>query len=95
MNELIKKIVYMLLALQEKFARRKHEKMLKKLQKTTSKTVLTGSCSLNFSAKTEENKIKLENNIKSILKNSLLNRILTPPPVFKAIKQISLQNLTL
>ena len=29
MNELIKKIVYMLLALQEKFARRKHEKMLK------------------------------------------------------------------
>ncbi|MGN0019014.1 MAG: hypothetical protein ACI37S_08240 [Candidatus Gastranaerophilaceae bacterium] len=68
MNELIKKIVYMLLALQEKFARRKHEKMLKKLQKTTSKTVLTGSCSLNFSAKTEENKIKLENNIKSILK---------------------------
>src|SRR5574344_963374 len=68
MNELIKKIVYMLLALEEKFARRKHEKMLKKLQKRTSKTVLNGSCSLNFSAKTKENKIKLENNIKSILK---------------------------
>lgn len=68
MDKIFKNIVYVLLALQEKFIRRKNENRIKKLQKSTSKTVLTGGCSLNLTAKTEENKVKLEKNITSILK---------------------------
>ena len=67
MNRLLKNLVYLLLAMQEKFIKGRQKNMLNKLKKNSSKVVLTGSCSLNFSAKTEENKKKLEHNITSIL----------------------------
>ena len=69
MGKLFQKAVYLILALQEKFARKRHAKNLTSFTNTTSKTVMNAGCSLNLTAKTEENKAKLESNIASILKN--------------------------
>lgn len=69
MGKLFQKAVYLLLALQEKFARKRHAKNLTSFTNSTSKTVMNNGCSLNLTVKTEENKVKLEANVKSILKN--------------------------
>ena len=68
MDKLIQKIVYLVLALQEKFARKRHAKMLSSFTNSTSKTVMTNGCSLNLTVQTEENKKKLEQNVTAILK---------------------------
>jgi len=68
MDKIIKKIVYLILALQEKFMRKKHKKAIASFTNSTSKTVMTNGCSLNLTVKTEENKAKLENNVATILK---------------------------
>lgn len=69
MNKIFQKAVYLILALQEKFARKRHAKNLTSFTNSTSKTVMNNGCSLNLTVKTEENKAKLENNVKTILKN--------------------------
>ncbi len=69
MGKLFQKTVYLLLALQEKFARKRHAKNLTSFTNSTSKTVMNNGCSLNLTVKTEENKAKLESNVKAILKN--------------------------
>lgn len=69
MGKLFQKAVYLLLALQEKFARKRHAKNLTSFTNSTSKTVMNNGCSLNLTVKTEENKAKLESNVKAILKN--------------------------
>ena len=68
MDKIVQKIVYLVLALQEKFIRKKHEKAIASFTNSTSKTVMTNGCSLNLTVKTEENKAKLENNVAAILK---------------------------
>ncbi|MBR1942685.1 hypothetical protein IJ843_03000 [bacterium] len=69
MGKIIQKAVYLILALQEKFARRKRRKARTSFTNSTSKTVLNNGCSLNLTVKTEENKAKLENNVAAILKS--------------------------
>lgn len=69
MGKLFQKAVYLILALQEKYARKRHAKNLTSFTNSTSKTVLNNGCSLNLTAKTEENKARLERNVKTILKN--------------------------
>lgn len=69
MGKIFQKAVYLILALQEKFARKRHAKNLTGFTNSTSKTVMNNGCSLNLTAKTEENKQKLESNVKTILKN--------------------------
>ena len=53
MDKIIQKIVYLVLALQEKFIRKKHEKAIASFTNSTSKTVMTNGCSLNLTVKTE------------------------------------------
>ena len=69
MGKLFQKAVYLILALQEKYTRKRHAKNLTSFTNSTSKTVLNNGCSLNLTAKTEENKARLERNVKTILKN--------------------------
>ncbi len=66
MHKILKETVYTILALKEKFAKKKKTKNEK--NNSTSKTVLNNGCSLNLSAKTEEAKARLENNVATLLK---------------------------
>ena len=68
MDKIVQKIVFLILALQEKFARKKHAKMLSSFTNSTSKTVMTNGCSLNLTVQTAQNKKKLEQNVTAILK---------------------------
>ncbi|MBR2525230.1 hypothetical protein IKE67_02065 [bacterium] len=68
MDKILKKAVYIILALQEKFAKKK-KKNLSKNVSSSSKTVLNNGCSLNLTVKTEENKAQIENNLSVILKS--------------------------
>lgn len=68
MDKIFQKAVYLILALQEKFARRRHAKNLSSFTNSTSKTALNVGVSLNLTVKTEENKAKLESNVTAILK---------------------------
>ena len=68
MDKIFQKAVYLILAMQEKFARRRHAKNLSSFTNSTSKTALNVGVSLNLTVKTEENKAKLESNVTAILK---------------------------
>lgn len=68
MGKILQKTVYLLLALHEKFLRRKNKKA-KSLHNSTTKTVLNNGCSLNLTVKTEENRAILEKNLAVILKS--------------------------
>lgn len=69
MDKILKKIVYVILALQEKFARKKGKKGSKNIGNSSSKTILNNGCSLNLTVKTEENKAQIESNLSVILKS--------------------------
>ena len=69
MNNLLKQAVYIVLALQEKFAKKKNKKASKNRNNSSSKTVLNNGCSLNLTVKTEENKAQIESNLSVILKS--------------------------
>ena len=68
MHNFLKETVYTILALKEKFAKKKKKKLKNNKSNSTTKTVLNNGCSLNLSAKTEEAKIRLENNVSTLLK---------------------------
>lgn len=68
MFDFIQKLIYSFIALQEKILRRKHRSFRSTYSNTTSKKALTQAASLELNVKTEKNKIKLENNVKAILK---------------------------
>lgn len=68
MFDLVQKLVYSILNLQEKVLRKKLRKNLKtSFSNTTSKRVFGAAATLKLSSKTEQNKIKLEDNVKLIL----------------------------
>ena len=69
MDKFLKNAVYIILALQEKFAKKKANKASKGKSNSSSKTVLNNGCSLNFTVKTEENKAQIESNLSVILKS--------------------------
>lgn len=65
----IRKLIYSILVLQEKILRKRLKRSLKPVYSgTTSKRKFAQAASLELTAKTEKNKIKLEENIKNILK---------------------------
>ena len=69
MFDFIQKLIYSVLALQEKILGKKHGKNFKSVySNTTSKKVFAQAASLEVTSKTEKNKLKLENNLKLILK---------------------------
>lgn len=68
MGKIIQKTVYLLLALHEKFLKRKNKNRIRRHNSTT-KTVLNNGCSLNLTIKTEEDRAILEKNLGVILKN--------------------------
>ncbi len=65
MNNFLKQTVYIILALQEKFAKKK--KTMK--GNSSAKAAISSGCSVNFTAKTQENKAQIESNLKVILKS--------------------------
>ncbi len=69
MGKILQKTVYLLLALHEKFLKRKRKNSKRGLHNSTTKTVLNNGCSLNLTVKTEENKAILEKNLAVILKS--------------------------
>lgn len=69
MFDFIQKFIYSFLALQERILRKKAKRNFKPTySNATSKRSLTRGASLELTAETEKNKIKLENNVKAILK---------------------------
>lgn len=69
MFDFIQKIIYFVLSIQEKILRKKLGRNLKPTySNTTSKIAFTPSASLELNSKTQKNKLKLQNNIMTILK---------------------------
>lgn len=69
MFDFIQKFIYSILALQEKVLNKKLGKHCKSIySNTTSKKAVAQAASLELTSETEKNKIKLENNVKLILK---------------------------
>jgi hypothetical protein len=69
MFDFIQKLIYSFLAIQEKFLRKNLGRNFKQsYSNATSKTVFSDAASLSINSQTEKNKIKLENNVKCILK---------------------------
>lgn len=68
MFDFVQKIIYSFLALQEKVLRKKLRRNLKRsFTNATSKRIFSQAASLELNSKTEQNKIKLKNNVKCIL----------------------------
>lgn len=69
MLNFIRKLIYFVLALQEKILTKKLRRSLKSSYSgTTSKKEFTQAASLELTSKTEQNKVKLEKEVKNILK---------------------------
>ena len=70
MNELIRKVVYFILSIQEKALTMRLDKSLKGSYKNkTSKTIIAGSEHMTLTSETEKNKELVRKNVEDILKN--------------------------
>jgi len=70
MNELIRKVVYFILSIQEKALTMRLDKSLKGSYKNkTSKTIIAGSELMTLTSETEKNKELVRKNVEDILKN--------------------------
>ena len=69
MNELIKKVIYFILSIQEKTLTMRLDKSLKGAYKNkTSKTIIAGSEHMTLTSETEKNKALVRKNVEDILK---------------------------